>query len=123
MTPQATSSTGLPSRVAAPLAYACWWVSGVILWYFERRDPYVRFHAAQASLVFGAIALVVAVLGALAAFSLLFMPKAFGLWLWLAGVSWAAGVGLWGVSIWKAATGRAWRIPVAAALADRMCRI
>ena len=118
-----TSTTGLPSRVAAPLAYAGWWVSGVILWYFERHDRYVRFHAAQASIAFGAIACVVAVLAALAAVSLVFMPPAFGFWAWTAGLSWAAGVGLWVASMWHAATGRTWRIPIAASLADRLCRV
>jgi uncharacterized membrane protein len=28
---------------------------------------------------------------------------------------------LWLVAIWHAATGRLWRIPVAAGIADRMC--
>ena len=51
------TSIGLPGRVAAPLAYSGWWVTGVLFWFFERRDLYVRFHAAQALVVFGSIAL------------------------------------------------------------------
>jgi uncharacterized membrane protein len=114
-------STGLPQRVAAALAYAGWWVTGLIFLFLERRDPYVRFHAAQACVAFGAIALVVAALAGIAATSLMFMPRAFGFWIWVAGLSWAASLGLWVVSMWYAATGRPWRIPLAAEIADRIC--
>ena len=120
MTPDPIS-LGLPGRVAAPLAYAGWWVTGVLFWFFERRDLYVRFHAAQACVVFGAIAIVVATLSAIAGASLLFMPNAFGFWAWAAGLIWVAGLVLWVIAIWHAANGRLWRIPIAAELADRMC--
>jgi len=115
------SSTGLPSRVAAPLAYAGWWITGVIFWYVERRDHYVRFHAAQACVAFGAIAVVVAVLAAIAIASVVVAPKAFAIWSWTAAAVWAGGLLLWLQAIWHAATGRLWRIPIAAGLADRMC--
>jgi uncharacterized membrane protein len=108
--------------VAAPLAYAGWWITGVLFWFLERRDLYVRFHAAQSCVVFGIVALVVAVLSAIAATSLLFMPNAFAFWLWTTGLIWLAGVVLWVAAIWQAATGHLWRIPVAAPIADRMCR-
>ena len=125
MTPDPISqrtTIGLPGRVAAPLAYSGWWVTGALIWFLERRDLYVRFHAAQACVVFGAIALAVAMLSGLAATSLVFMPGAFGFWAWAGGLIWVAGLVLWLVAIWHAATGRLWRIPVAAELADRMCR-
>jgi uncharacterized membrane protein len=114
------SSTGLSRRVAAPLAYAGWWVTGVILWFVERRDPAVRFHAAQSVAAFGAIAAAIAAFAVLALASLSFLPSAFVPFLWAAAATWALGVLLWVVSIWKAATGHAWRIPVAAYLADRL---
>ena len=115
------TTMGLPGRVAAPLAYAGWWVTGALFWFLERRDLYVRFHAAQACVVFGTIAIVVALLTAIAGTALLFMPSVFGFLLWLAGLIWAAGLVLWLVAIWHAANGRLWRIPVAAEIADRMC--
>lgn len=113
-------STGLPRRVAAALAYAGWWVTGVIFLFIEQRDSYVRFHAAQACVAFGAIALVVAALTGVAVTALMFMPRAFGFWAWTAGLSWLAGLGLWVVSMWNAATGRRWRIPMVAEIADRL---
>ena len=115
-----SSSTGLSARVAAPLAYAGWWVTGAILWFVERRDRTIRFHAAQSIAAFGLVALMVLAFGALALASLSLLPAAFTLLLWAALATWVGGVILWIVALWKAATGHAWRIPVAADLADRL---
>jgi len=115
-----SSSTGLSPRVAAPLAYAGWWVTGAILWFVERRDRTIRFHAAQSIAAFGMVAFLVLAFGALALASLSFLPAAFNLFLWAALATWVGGVILWIVTLWKAATGHAWRIPVAADLADRL---
>ena len=117
-----SSSTGLSPRVAAPLAYAGWWVTGLILWFVERRDRTIRFHAAQSVAAFGVLAAAIAGFGALALASLSFLPAAFTAFLWAAAVTWGLGVVLWIVAIWKAASGRPWRIPVAADLADRLMR-
>lgn len=114
------SSTGLSRQVAVPLAYAGWWMTGLILWFVERRDTDIRFHAAQSMAAFGVVAALIIAFGALAVASLSLLPAAFGLFMWAALVTWALGVVLWIVAMWKAATGRAWRIPIAAELADRI---
>jgi uncharacterized membrane protein len=115
-----TSSTGLSPRVAAPLAYAGWWVTGAILWFVERRDRVIRFHAAQSIAAFGVVACLILAFGALALASLPLLPAAFNLFLWAAIATWAGGIVLWIVALWKAATGHTWRIPIAADLADRI---
>ena len=84
----------------------------------ERRDRFVRFHAAQATILFGAIALLIMILGMLAAASLSFLPWAFSIFLTAAAVTWVTGVVLWGVALWRASTGDEWRVPLAADLAD-----
>ncbi|MND00238.1 hypothetical protein D3C83_187800 [compost metagenome] len=66
------------------------------------------------------IALFIGAFGFLAIASLSFMPSAFLPFVWAAGLTWVAGLALWGVAMWKAANGEAWRIPLAAELADRM---
>jgi uncharacterized membrane protein len=114
------SSTGLSPRVAAPLAYSGWWVTGTILFIAERNDRFVRFHAAQAIAAFGLIAVIVVAFLVLAAASLSFLPAAFELFVWSAAGIWAIGILLWVVVMWKAAMGRSWRIPIAAELADRL---
>jgi len=113
------SSLGLSARAGSALAYSGWWVTGAILWFVERRDPVVRFHAAQAVAVFGCAAVLITLFGALALASLSFLPSMFGFFLTAAMVTWAGGVVLWGVTIWRVASGDEWRLPVAAAWADR----
>ena len=117
-----SSSTGLSSRTAAALAYGGWWVTGLILWFLERRDRVARFHAAQSVVAFGTIAFLVLSFGFLAAASLSFLPAAFTVLIGIAVFAWVVGVALWAVSLWKAATGVEWRIPFASDLADRMLR-
>ena len=117
-----TSSTGLSLQVAAPLAYGGWWVTGLILWFVERRDSAIRFHAAQSIAAFGLVAAFIVAFGGLALASLSFLPSAFTPFLWAAALTWAAGVVLWIVVMWKAATGRVWRIPIAAELAEHLLR-
>jgi uncharacterized membrane protein len=116
------SSTGLSSRTAAALAYGGWWVTGLVIWFLERRDRFARFHAAQSVVAFGTIALLTLLFGALAAASLSFLPAAFSALLGIGIFAWVLGVALWAVSVWKAANGVDWRIPVAARWADRMIR-
>jgi uncharacterized membrane protein len=117
-----TSSTGLAPRLAAPLAYAGWWITGLVMWFVERRDSYVRFHAAQAISAFGLIAVLIGGFSVLAVASLSFLPSAFGPFIWAAGLTWVGGLVLWVIAMWKAANGEAWRIPIAAELADRIVR-
>ena len=120
--PVTHSSTGLASRFAAVLAYSGWWVTGGLFWWLERRDRLVRFHAAQAMIVFGFVAAMIALFAALATLSLSFMPSMAGFFATAAALTWTAGVVLWGLAMWKAARGDQWRIPVAAAWARRLSR-
>lgn len=112
------SSTGLSSHTAAVLAYGAWWVTGLIFWFAERRDPFVRFHAAQAVAAFGFTALLIGVFLALAVLSLSFLPSAFMFFATAALVTWVGGMVLWVVVLFKAAVGEVWRIPGAADVAD-----
>ena len=113
------SSLGLSSRTASALTYSGWWVTGALLWVAERRDPVVRFHAAQALVVFGTAALLICVFGALAIASLTYLPSTFSFFVTAAMVTWVAGVLLWVVTMWKVGSGDEWRIPVAASWVDR----
>ena len=46
------SGTGLPSNLAATLAYAFGALSGIVMLMIEREDKFVRFHAWQSTLTF-----------------------------------------------------------------------
>ena len=115
-----SSSLGLPSRTGAALAYSGWWITGAIFWLLEREDPVVRYHAAQSIVVFGITALLVGVLGVLAAASLSFLPSVFGFFVGAAVLTWVGGVILWLTAMWKIVSGDEWRIPVAAPWVERL---
>jgi uncharacterized membrane protein len=114
------SSTGLPPRVAAALAYGGWWVTGALFWWLERRDRFVRFHAAQSVVAFGTAAAVIAGFALLAMASLQALPAAFVMFAWAAGVAWGGAVLLWVVAVCQALRGVRWRMPVVGVLAERM---
>jgi uncharacterized membrane protein len=116
----AESTTGLRPRVAAMLAYSGWWVTGALFWWIERRDAYVRFHAAQALVAFGTAAAVIAGFGVLAVASLGALPSAFSMFAWAAGAAWLGAVLLWVVAMWHAGRGVHWRIPIIGTLAERL---
>ena len=103
------SSTGIPSRTAAALAYSGWWITGAILWLVEREDSFVRRHAAQAVALFGVLSLLIIVFGALAVASLSFLPAAFGFFTMASAVTWLLGLALWGMAMWRATNGQEWR--------------
>ena len=107
------SSTGIPSRTAAALAYSGWWITGVIFFVAERQDAFVRRHAAQSVAVFGAVSLLIILFGVLAVASLSFMPAGFGFFTVAAAVAGLAGLVLWGIAMWKAINGDEWKIPAA----------
>ena len=102
------SSTGVPSRTAAALAYSGWWITGGIFWLVEREDLFVRRHAAQAVAVFGSLSLLIIVFGAIAVASLSFMPAAFGFFTIATAVTWLLGLALWGMAMWRAMNGQEW---------------
>lgn len=61
--PAATSSqSGLTENVAGLLCYAVGWITGIIFLLIDKR-PFVRFHAAQSLVTFGALHLLLIVLG------------------------------------------------------------
>jgi uncharacterized membrane protein len=116
------SSTGLTTRTASALSYLGWWVTGLIFWGLERRDPIVRFHAVQATVTFGGLAIVILALAFLGLLMLSFAPTGFTVFIGAASVIWVGSVVLWGVALWQASQGKRWRIPLASRLADAWSR-
>jgi uncharacterized membrane protein len=99
-----------------------WWVTGLIFWVVERRDELVRFHAAQATIAFGGLALLILACAAFGLLMLTFAPAAFSIFLGAAVVAWTLSVLLWILALWKASHAERWRIPIAARLADRFVK-
>ena len=51
LTAPAGTSTGLSPNVAGLLCYVAGWITGIIFFVLERRNKFVRFHAAQSIIV------------------------------------------------------------------------
>ena len=92
----------------------------MVLLVVERRDRFVRFHAAQSLASLGTVWLLGALVYALAFGMLSVSGSGFVTLLWIALGIWAAGVGLWIVCLVKVFRGERWRIPLAASVADRL---
>lgn len=115
----AVSSTGLDPNFAAALAYLAGPFSGILVLMAERTSAYVRFHAYQSIVGLGGLGLIAAGLLLSAFLALLFSPSAFTVMWWLAFLTGGAWIILWAVSLVMAFTGRAWKLPLAGALAER----
>lgn len=58
----AAAGSGLEENVAGAISYAGLWVTGLIFFLIDKR-PFVKFHAAQSMVLFGAITVLYWVLG------------------------------------------------------------
>jgi uncharacterized membrane protein len=81
------ASTGLKPNVAGLLCYLLFWVTGLEFLLVEKKDKFIRFHAIQSAIVFGAISVAflllfwIPVVGWV--FSYLLVALAFVLWILL----------------------------------------
>jgi uncharacterized membrane protein len=62
MSEENKSSMELEPNIAGMLSYVLGWVTGLIFFLLEEKDEYVRFHAMQSIIVFGAVTVVEIVL-------------------------------------------------------------
>jgi uncharacterized membrane protein len=57
------TSTGLNENTAGLLCYVLGWVSGIVFLLLEQENKFVKFHAVQSIIVFGALSVVNGVFG------------------------------------------------------------
>jgi uncharacterized membrane protein len=110
----APAATGLSENVAALLSYVLGWLTGIIFLVIDKR-PFVRFHAAQSIVVFGALT----ILRILLTFFFL-GGYSFGLfWLWsmLSLLLTLAFFVAWILLMVMAYQGKMFEIPIAAGIA------
>jgi uncharacterized membrane protein len=103
------SSTGLEPNVAGLLCYLGFWISGIIFLVIEEKNKFVRFHALQSVVTFGALTVAAALLG----------------WIPYAGEVFRIIIGilvfiLWVVLMVKAYQGELYKIPVAGQVAEAL---
>lgn len=116
----APSTTGLDTRLASVLCYSVWWITGGLFLLLERRQPDVRFHAAQSLVLFGAISIMLGGLGATSAVALMTSTSAYQVLRTVGELLWIGAAVLWFVLVVRAWRGETWRVPLVAALADQL---
>jgi uncharacterized membrane protein len=117
-TVHASTQTGMSENVAATLAYALGWLTGLIFFLIDKR-PYVRFHATQSIVVFGGLHILTFIVGALFGLSWITGGWAgFSLGLALYRVLDLLALVLWIVLMIKAHQGERFRVPLAANVAE-----
>jgi uncharacterized membrane protein len=120
--PEAQSSTGLSANVAGLLCYVggvippipLGWISGLVFLAIEKKSKFVKFHAWQATIVFGALAVL----------NLIFFPLHFipfvGLGFWILSVIvMVASIVLAIILMLLAYQGRMWKVPLAGDWAEK----
>jgi len=102
------TSTGLEENVAGLLCYVLGWVSGIVFLILEPKNNFVRYHAIQSIIVFGAISIASAIFG----------------WIPFAGpvISTLLGILafiLWIILMLKAYRGTKYKLPVSGNMAEK----
>lgn len=95
--------TGLPKNTAAALSYVLGWLSGLFFLFVEK-DEFVRFHAMQSIVVFGAL-------------TILSLVPIIG-WI-LSPIVFLAGLALWLILIIKAYQGERYKLPYVGNFAEK----
>ncbi|HTS11534.1 MAG TPA: DUF4870 domain-containing protein [Candidatus Limnocylindrales bacterium] len=110
--------TGLTENVAGALCYSVGWITGLIFFFIDKR-PFVRFHAAQSIVVFGALHIISIALGIFFGFSILAGGLAgFSVGFALYRLVELAAFILWLLLMIKAYQGQKFRVPGAADVAE-----
>jgi len=104
----AKTSTGLEENVAGLLCYVLGWVSGIVFLILEPKNKFVRYHAIQSIIVFGAITIAMAILSPIPIIGTVFF-----------GILWALWVILWIVLMVKAYKGTKYKLPVSGNTAEK----
>jgi len=102
------TSMGLEPNVAGLLCYVLGWVTGIIFFVLEKENKFVRFHAMQSIVVFGAITVASIVLS--------FIPFIGWILGWLLSV---LGFVLWIILMIKAYQGQRFKLPWAGNFAEK----
>jgi uncharacterized membrane protein len=115
----AESSTGLEPNLAAALAYLAGPFSGIVILLVERANPFVLFHAWQAIIGLGGLAILSAGTLVFSFLTLLLSPVAFTMMYRLSEILAIAWVIAWAVCLIQAFSGRWWLMPIAGRYAER----
>lgn len=108
------TSMGLEANIAGLLCYVLGWITGLVFYLLEKENKFVRFHAMQSIVSFGALTVVGIVFSVLSAIPFI------GILFWLLDILLSLlVVVLWVVLMVKAYQGQTYKLPVAGNFAEQ----
>ncbi len=111
------SSTGMDENVAALVSYVLGWVTGLIFFLLEKQSKFVKFHAMQSIIFFGAVTVVVIILGILAMIP--YIGFIFGIIAWLIDIF---AFVMWIIFMVKAYQHQMFKLPIAGPMAEKYAK-
>jgi len=114
------TSTGMQANVAALVSYAAGWITGLIFFLMEKDNKFVRFHALQSIIVFGALSILGVILSIF--FQFFIMVHLYFMFQLLALISkllWLVALILWIILMIKAYQGDRFKLPIAGDIAEK----
>jgi uncharacterized membrane protein len=109
--PENKTSSGLQENVAGLLCYVLGWITGIIFLIMENNNKFVRFHAVQSIIVFGAYTVISLIFG------------------WIPFIGWIINIllGVTAFILWiflmlKANQGLMYKLPIAGDIAEKQAQ-
>ena len=108
------TSLGIEPNLGGLLSYALWWITGLVMVLLEKKNGFIRFHAVQSMVTFGAITIL------LVAFGILDGLDVVGRLFWALSIAtWILAAILWIVLMVKAYQGERYKLPIAGDIAEK----
>jgi uncharacterized membrane protein len=114
------TTTGMQANVAALVSYVLGWITGLIFFLIEKDNKFVRFHALQSIIVFGALSILGFVLSIF--FQIFIMVHLYFMFQFLVLISkllWLVALILWVVLMIQAYQGVRFKLPIAGDIAEK----
>ena len=118
--PEGESSTGMSPNVAGLLCYVATWVTGIVFVVLEKKSKFVKFHAWQSIITFGALTVVLIISSILHGIAV--ATLSLGLWHFANALSVIVGIlmtGMWIALMLLAYQGKMWKVPGAGNWAEK----
>ena len=113
----AETELGLDENIEAALCYLLLWISGVIFYFLEEDNKFVRFHAMQSILTFLPLTFLGWVLVGFFGFRFIWRPRGYIPWI-IGDIIWILVLILWIILMVKAYKGKKYKLPYIGDIAE-----
>ena len=114
----AKTSLGIEENIVGAGCYLLVWITGIVLYFVEDKNKFVRFHAIQSILVFLPLTILAWFFGGFFGFGRFFFTGFYFMW-WLGWIIWIIMIILWLILMLKAFQGEKFKLPIVGDIAER----